>query len=81
MQKSEVDTTLASRGPIRMCVVCRRRFPKDSLHRYVLNAEGFLIIDVGKTRPGRGWYVCPDPVCAARFVKYRPGARSKGGKP
>jgi hypothetical protein len=66
-------------GPVRMCVICRRRFPKECLHRYVLTAQGMLTIDAEKTRPGRGWYVCSDPVCAAKFAKYRPGTRRKGG--
>ncbi|MBO4301650.1 MAG: DUF448 domain-containing protein [Desulfovibrio sp.] len=78
------DPCAAARGgnrePVRMCVICRRRFPKECLHRHVLTAEGMLIIDVGKNRPGRGWYVCSDLVCAAKFAKYKPGARRKGGR-
>lgn len=62
-------------GPERMCVICRRRFPKAALARHVLTPQGILIIDAEKTRPGRGWYLCSDPVCAAKFAKYRPGTR------
>ncbi|MSS26930.1 YlxR family protein [Desulfovibrio sp. PG-178-WT-4] len=62
-------------GPVRMCVICRRRFAKAELNRHVLTAQGNLSIDAEKTRPGRGWYVCSDPVCEQKFAKYRPGAR------
>ncbi|MGV7003870.1 YlxR family protein [Desulfovibrio sp. QI0442] len=67
-------------GPERMCVICRRRFPKADLDRHVLAEQGILTLDAEKTRPGRGWYVCSDPVCAAKFAKFRPGTRRKGGK-
>lgn len=70
----------ACEGPVRMCVICRRRFPKAELARHVLTAQGILIFDAEKTRPGRGWYMCSDPVCAAKFAKFRPGTRRKGGK-
>ncbi|WP_346773695.1 YlxR family protein [Desulfovibrio sp. ZJ369] len=62
-------------GPVRMCVICRRRFPKAALTRHVLTPQGNLSIDPEKVRPGRGWYLCSDPVCALKFAKYRPGAR------
>lgn len=79
--KPEHDAGLAagSEGPVRMCVICRRRFAKAQLTRHVLTAEGILSIDAAKTRPGRGWYVCSDPVCTARFAKFRSGTRRKGG--
>lgn len=67
-------------GPERMCVICRRRFPKADLDRHVLAEQGILTLDAEKTRLGRGWYVCSDPVCAAKFAKFRPGTRRKGGK-
>ena len=62
-------------GPVRMCVICRRRFSKADVNRHVLTPQGNLSIDVEKTRPGRGWYVCSDPVCERKFAKYRPGTR------
>lgn len=62
-------------GPVRMCVICRRRLAKAELKRHVLTAQGNLSIDAKKTRPGRGWYVCSDPVCEQKFAKYRPGTR------
>lgn len=66
-------------SPVRMCVICRRRFPKETLTRNVL-VQGVLTIDAEKTSPGRGWYVCSDPVCIARLARFRPGMRRKGRK-
>lgn len=66
---------LVADGPVRMCVICRRRYPKAALTRHVLTTQGNLTIDPEKTSPGRGWYLCSDPVCALKFAKYRPGAR------
>lgn len=65
-------------GPVRMCVVCRRRFAKSQLMRHVPAPEGVaagngLEADEAQTRPGRGWYVCDDPQCRERFagMKFR----------
>ncbi len=66
------------RGPVRMCVICRRRFAKAELARHVLTPEGILIIDEAQQSPGRGFYLCPDPACGRRFEKYRPGTRQRG---
>lgn len=78
MQKNKaaaVQQGLVADGPVRMCVICRRRFPKAALMRHVLTPQGNLTIDPKKTRPGRGWYLCSDAACALKFAKYRPGAR------
>ena len=66
-------------GPVRMCVICRR-FAKAALTRHVRDAHGNLIIDAPQTSPGRGWYLCDDPACAARFARFRPSGRRKGEK-
>lgn len=70
-----VKPGLVANEPVRMCVICRRRFPKAALNRHVLSLQGNMTLDPEKTRPGRGWYLCSDPVCALKFAKYRPGAR------
>lgn len=61
-----------------MCVVCRRRFAKSQLLRHAPAPEGVatgngLEADEAQVRPGRGWYVCDDPKCRARFagMKFR----------
>ena len=73
-------TAVVAEGPVRMCVMCRRRFAKAELTRHVLTPQGILTIDAEKTRPGRGWYLCSDAVCMAKFARFRPGTRRKGGK-
>lgn len=68
----------ADGGPVRMCVICRRRFAKAALRRHVLAPDGILSIDETHSSPGRGWYLCTDPACERKFVKYRPGTRHRG---
>ena len=56
-----------------MCVICRQRFAKSQLLRYVPAMEGSatgngLEADASQTKPGRGWYVCSDPKCQERFA-------------
>lgn len=65
-------------GPVRMCVICRRRFAKSALSRHVLTPEGIWMIDTAQRSPGRGFYLCADPACQARFGKFRPGTRQRG---
>ncbi len=62
-------------GPVRMCVICRQRFPKQALSRFVLSAAGTLACDADHTMPGRGWYVCGQETCRQKFARYRPQAR------
>ncbi|MDR2056309.1 MAG: YlxR family protein [Desulfovibrio sp.] len=72
--------TAKQEGPLRMCVICRRRFSKNTLSRYVCSPLGSMVFDPKKTAPGRGIYLCPDPRCGMKFVKYRPDAKRKGNK-
>lgn len=78
MATPEKDGPECIEGPVRMCVICRERAPKKVLTRYVRDAQGNLQFDETQTHPGRGWYLCSNPVCAQKFVKYRPGTRRKG---
>lgn len=69
--------------PIRMCVICRDRFPKDALIRHVASATprnadsisdqppGELVVDVRATLPGRGFYLCRNEACQRKFKSYR----------
>ena len=59
---------------MRMCVACRCRFAKASLHRYVLSGDrsgNGLEEDIKGRKPGRGWYLCGDPQCHERFLKMK----------
>jgi len=64
-------------GPRRTCVGCRRRAHPDALVRVVRTAEGDLA--VGRSRPGRGAWICPDPACAALAGKRRAWPRALRG--
>jgi predicted RNA-binding protein YlxR (DUF448 family) len=64
--------------PVRMCVVCRERFAKSALTRHVLNLQGYMVVDLEKTVSGRGIYLCSNPLCGAKFIKYRPEVKRKG---
>ncbi len=60
-----------------MCVICRRRFAKPQLLRFVSAGEGGAVgngleADASQAKPGRGRYVCSDPQCQERFAaKFR----------
>ncbi len=64
--------------PERMCVICRQRFPRGTLRRYVLSPTGEACFDEHQTMPGRGWYLCTNPCCEQKFAKYKPRAKHKG---
>lgn len=71
------------RTPERMCVICRKRFPKGELQRHVAceaspAAPGGLAHDPRQSRTGRGYYVCADETCLRRFAGFR--ARRKNCK-
>jgi predicted RNA-binding protein YlxR (DUF448 family) len=60
-------------GPVRTCVICRRRLPKDQLLRHVraTGDEGNgLTPDPKGAMPGRGLYVCGQSECRERFLRY-----------
>lgn len=55
--------------PMRQCVGCREMKPKKELIRVVRSPEGQVSLDFRGKLPGRGAYVCPDPVCLAKARK------------
>ena len=60
--------------PVRMCVVCRERFPKQALTRYICPEPGQgleLIEDVSGKAQGRGFYCCRREACEKNRAKYR----------
>lgn len=58
-----------------MCVICRNKFAKKDIIRYVLSREneeqygGKLEADLAQTKPGRGYYVCSSPECQQKFTQ------------
>ena len=57
--------------PQRQCLGCREMRNKRDLIRVVRSPEGEISLDFKGKKPGRGAYVCPDPVCLARARKSR----------
>ncbi len=57
--------------PLRQCVGCREHKEKNQLIRVVRSPEGEISLDLRGRKPGRGAYLCPDPVCLKRAVKSR----------
>ena len=69
-------------GPVRMCAVCRERFPKAELSRYVRptdesNPGAGPEHDPAQNKPGRGYYVCGQARCRERFPKMVAGLMKK----
>lgn len=54
--------------PTRMCTICRERFPKHTLNRYVI-VDNVAISDEKKTMSGRGIYVCDKEGCNKKWMK------------
>ncbi|MEF2231419.1 MAG: DUF448 domain-containing protein [Pseudodesulfovibrio sp.] len=58
-----------------MCVVCRQRFPKGELERFVCpdaapdRESDCPVPDPEQTKPGRGYYVCVQARCRELFPK------------
>ncbi|MDE5833714.1 MAG: DUF448 domain-containing protein [Desulfovibrio sp.] len=67
-------------GPIRMCVVCGKRFLKKDLNRYTADENGALMADESGKRPGRGYYLCSDEDCARRFTKKARSPKKRQGR-
>jgi len=57
--------------PIRTCIGCRRKKKKEEFLRFTVNPEGVLVLDEKKNVEGRGFYLCPDPVCIRMADKKR----------
>jgi uncharacterized protein len=59
---------------MRMCFMCRERFPKTELTRYVCPDQGQgqeLVRDETGKAQGRGFYICRRDACEKNRAKYR----------
>lgn len=65
--------------PIRSCVVCGARNPKDALLRMALDPETrCIVLDTGRQLPGRGAYACRGCLPRLQFTrKVRKAFRDK----
>lgn len=55
--------------PLRKCISCSERKPKDELVRVVKNKLGEVDIDLGGKANGRGAYLCKDLECIDQAEK------------
>ena len=64
--------------PMRMCTGCGEMKPKKELVRIVRNAAGEISLDMTGKKPGRGAYVCKDPLCLKKAKKAKRLERAFG---
>jgi len=86
---SDTDVGGGKHVPVRMCVICRGRFPKAGLARYVERSQApggrdqtgmtppHLVHDATKRMDGRGVYVCDAPVCREKILKFAGRGRKR----
>ena len=58
----------AKHDPIRTCLGCGQRSPKEELIRIVM-PDGTLRVDEAGRLPGRGAYLCPETACISSLLK------------
>ncbi|MCL4804348.1 MAG: YlxR family protein [Anaerolineae bacterium] len=56
--------------PQRTCVVCRRQVDKRRLTRIVRTLGDGVLVDPSGKRGGRGAYLCDQPACWDKAVRY-----------
>lgn len=52
--------------PVRQCISCRTKGPKDRFLRVVRHPGGEIAFDSRQRIPGRGAYLCRDSACVAK---------------
>jgi len=57
-----------------MCIGCRSRRPQDELLRLIRRSDGTL--EIGRTLPGRGAWLCPDVACINQAERKRAFGRA-----
>jgi len=65
-----------SHMPVRSCVQCRTRAPRDELLRLVVNPEDGNRFDLTLCGEGRGFYVHVHPTCLEGFSRRRHAKQS-----
>ncbi|WP_226909266.1 YlxR family protein [Georgenia ruanii] len=58
-------------GPVRTCVGCRGRAPRSVLVRLVLDAAARVVVDPGRSAPGRGAWLHPSRECLNLALRRR----------
>jgi predicted RNA-binding protein YlxR (DUF448 family) len=67
-------------APVRTCVGCGVRAPREALVRFVAVAGG-LALDARRRLPGRGAWLHREPTCWNAFVQRRGALRSLRATP
>ena len=55
--------------PMRMCIGCKEKKPKNELVRIVRTVDGKIEVDTTGKKSGRGAYLCKNPSCAEVSLK------------
>ncbi|NCC24750.1 MAG: YlxR family protein [Deltaproteobacteria bacterium] len=64
-----------------MCVICRQRFSKSELTRYVriMNGSDKLVPDLTGRAPGRGFYLCANEACKVKMAAFGAARKKRRG--
>jgi uncharacterized protein len=60
---------MESGAPQRTCIGCRQKGDQATLLRVSRNPSGILTVASGKSRTGRGAYICTRPECVEAALK------------
>ncbi len=55
--------------PLRICIGCREKMPKNELVRIVRTPENEIMLDTTGKKSGRGAYICLREECFKKAVK------------
>ena len=67
--------------PMRQCLGCREKKPKNALIRIVRTPDAKVLIDRTGKMQGRGAYLCPDKECLRKVIRSGAAARALGVRP
>ncbi len=56
--------------PVRTCIVCKEKYPKSQLLRFVFNDQNKPMIDLTQKYNARGYYLCRKKTCIAKAREY-----------
>ena len=68
-----------SHVPVRQCIACRKRRPKEKLIRLQACGDTVVLSEPGEAGRGRGCYLCPTERCVEMGLKKGRVARALRG--
>lgn len=60
---------MSENGPVRTCIGCGGKFPKEDVLRFVVDNDRRLLPDINRKLPGRGASACLESSCIKRAVQ------------